>query len=355
MTDTDAPLKAVTVGAGYFAGFHVDGWLRNPDVTFAGLADVDRDKASDMLEARAGPDHGVTVDSDATRLFDEIGPDIIDIATPPPAHFALIKKALETGARAIICQKPFCTSLEEARQAVRLIERHGGLVVVHENFRFQPWYRAIRQELSNGRVGELYQVSFRMRPGDGRGPDAYLSRQPYFQKMERFLIHETAVHWIDTFRYLMGEPDSVFADLRRLNPVIAGEDAGFLLFRYRDGRRAVFDGNRLTDHVADNTRFTMGECLIEGSDGQIALDGFGDLTFRSTGSHEWQPIGGGFSQAGFGGDSVFALQKHVSDHLLTGSPIENDAASYLRNIEIEYALYDSAAAGRVVDLGAKNP
>lgn len=355
MTDTDAPLKAVTVGAGYFAGFHVYGWLRNPDVTFAGLADVDRDKASDMLEARAGPDHGVTVDSDAARLFDEIGPDIIDIATPPPAHFALIKKALETGARAIICQKPFCTSLEEARQAVRLIERHGGLVVVHENFRFQPWYRAIRQELSNGRVGELYQVSFRMRPGDGRGPNAYLSRQPYFQKMERFLIHETAVHWIDTFRYLMGEPDSVFADLRRLNPVIAGEDAGFLLFRYRDGRRAVFDGNRLTDHVADNTRFTMGECLIEGSDGQIALDGFGDLTFRSTGSHEWQPIGGGFSQAGFGGDSVFALQKHVSDHLLTGSPIENHAASYLRNIEIEYALYDSAAAGRVVDLGSTNP
>ena len=352
MTDAPAPLKAVTVGAGYFAGFHVDGWLRNPDVTFAWLADVDRDKASGMLAAKACADHGVAVDADADRLFDAIRPDIIDIATPPPAHFALIKQALETDARAIICQKPFCTSLDEAREAVHLIEQRKRLVVVHENFRFQPWYRAIREELSSGLVGDLYQISFRMRPGDGRGPDAYLSRQPYFQKMERFLIHETAVHWIDTFRYLMGEPDSVFADLRRLNPVIAGEDAGFLLFRYPDGRRAVFDGNRLTDHVADNTRFTMGECLIEGSDGQIALDGFGNLTFRSTGSREWQPIGGGYSQAGFGGDSVFALQKHVSDHLLTGSPIENDAASYLRNVEIEYALYDSATAGRVVDLGS---
>lgn len=350
MTHPASPLKAVTVGAGYFAGFHVDGWLRNPDVTLAGVADLDAIKAAAMVAGKAGIDHAVAVDADADRLFAAVRPDIIDIATPPPAHFALIRKALETDARAIICQKPFCTSLEEGREAVALIEARGRLVVVHENFRFQPWYRAIRRELAAGRVGELYQISFRMRPGDGRGPDAYLSRQPYFQKMERFLIHETAVHWIDTFRFLMGEPDSVFADLRRLNPAIAGEDAGVLLFRYADGRRALLDGNRLADHVADNTRFTMGDCLIEGSDGQIALDGYGVLSFRRTGSPHWETIGGNYPQAGFGGDSVFALQKHVSDHLLTGSPIENAAPDYLRNVEIEYALYDSAAAGRVVDL-----
>ncbi|MEO0763052.1 MAG: hypothetical protein AAFZ09_14815, partial [Pseudomonadota bacterium] len=60
---------------------------------------------------------------------------------------------------------------------------------------------------------------------DGQGPDAYHARQPYFQRMPRFLVHETAVHWIDTFRYLMGEAETVYADLRRLNPAIAGEDA----------------------------------------------------------------------------------------------------------------------------------
>lgn len=345
-----APLKVVTVGAGYFAGFHVDGWLRNPDVDFAGLADLDRQKAGRLLDDRAGPGHAIRIASDVGALLDAVRPAIIDIAAPPPAHLDLIRRALDTDARAIICQKPFCTSLDEAREAVRLIAARGKLVAVHENFRFQPWYRAIRDEIAAGRIGALYQISFRMRPGDGQGPDAYLSRQPYFQKMQRFLIHETAVHWIDTFRFLMGEPESVFADLRRLNPAIAGEDAGFLLFRYADGRRAVLDGNRLVDHVADNTRFTMGECLVEGSAGTMALDGFGNVSFRAMGSHDWEPVGGGFPTSGFGGDSVFALQKHVSDHLLRGSPIENDAASYLRNIEIEYALYDSAAAGRVVDL-----
>ena len=31
--------------------------------------------------------------------------------------------------------------------------------------------------------------------GDGQGPRAYLDRQPYFQQMPRFLIHETAIHY----------------------------------------------------------------------------------------------------------------------------------------------------------------
>lgn len=341
-----ARLKVVTVGAGYFAGFHVDGWLRNPDVTLAGLADLDPGKARRLLDGWAAD--GVRVDGDAARLIDAIGPDIVDIAAPPPAHLELIRLALASGARAIICQKPFCGTLAQAREAVRMIRGSGRLVVVHENFRFQPWYRAMRQELDAGRVGDLHQIGFRMRPGDGRGPDAYLSRQPYFQKMPRFMIHETAVHWIDTFRYLMGEPEAVFAELRRLNPVIAGEDAGFLLFRFPGGRRAMFDGNRLVDHAAADTRYTMGEALVEGTAGAIALDGFGRLGFRATGERDWRPIGGDPPAAGFGGDSVHALQKHVSDHLLTGSPVENDAASYLRNLEIEEALYESAASGRVV-------
>lgn len=344
-----APLKVVTIGAGYFAGFHVDGWLRNPDAMLAGLVDIDAAKGRALLSGR--PDgEAVRVAADAAVLIAELAPDIVDIAVPPPAHLDMIRVALAGGARAVICQKPFCLSPEQAAEAVRLAEAAGTLLVVHENFRFQPWYRRIRDEIAAGRVGELYQVTFRMRPGDGQGPDAYLARQPYFQTMPRFLIHETGIHWIDTFRFLMGEPDSVFADLRRLNPAIAGEDAGLLLFRYADGRRAILDGNRLVDHPAENTRFTMGECMVEGSAGCLALDGDGTITVRALGGRDWEPVAGEFPRSGFGGDSVFALQTHVTDHLLRGSPIENDARSYLRNIAIEQALYESAASGRVVEV-----
>ena len=41
----------------------------------------------------------------------------------------------------------------------------------------------------------------------------------------------------------------------------------------RGGARAMFDGNRLADHKAENRRLTMGEMLIEGSKGTLRLNG----------------------------------------------------------------------------------
>ncbi len=163
-------------------------------------------------------------------------------------------------------------------------------LIVHENFRFQPWYREALRLLQAGALGTPHNVAFRLRPGDGQGPDAYLARQPYFQEMERFLVHETAIHLIDTFRFLLGEIDAVFAWLRRLNPAIAGEDAGYILFRFANGAAGLFDGNRLNEHVSDELRRTMGEMWLEGSAGVLRLDGAGRLWLKPHGGEERQHV-----------------------------------------------------------------
>ncbi|MEZ5906603.1 MAG: hypothetical protein R3C69_16410 [Geminicoccaceae bacterium] len=94
----------------------------------------------------------------------------------------------------------------------------------------------IRRQLEGRANRRLFQASFRLRTGDGQGPRAYLDRQPYFQQMGRFLVHETAIHFIDVFRFLLGEPEAVLARLVRLNPAIAGEDAG-VIFEFAGNRR----------------------------------------------------------------------------------------------------------------------
>ena len=103
--------------------------------------------------------------------------------------------------------------------------------------------------------------------------------------MERFLIHETAIHFIDVFRYYFGEIESVYADLVKLNPNISGEDAGFVFFKFKNGVRGLFDGNRLSDHIAEDRRRTIGDLLIEGSNGSIRLNGDGDIFYRCFGSN----------------------------------------------------------------------
>jgi D-apiose dehydrogenase len=194
-----------------------------------------------------------------------------------------------------------------------------------------------------------------LRPGDGQGAAAYLDRQPYFQTMPRLLVVETAVHLIDTFRYLVGEVTAVYARLRRQNPVIAGEDSGVIVFEFENGAAGVFDGNRLNDHPAANPRRTMGEMWLEGSAGVLRLDGEGQLWFKPHHASE-QPCSKdrGDDQA-FGGGACLALQAHVIDCLLAKSSPENTARAYLRNLLIQEAVYASHQSGRRIELDGFEP
>ncbi len=328
-------IKVACLGAGYFSQFHFSGWQRIDGATLSAVVDNDLDRARES---------GFPAFSDLSEMMSAVQPQVLDIIVPPVAHASVIRDALQHDLRAIICQKPFCMSLEEAEEITVLAETKGVPLIVHENFRFQPWYRVIADQIAQGAIGTPLQASFRLRPGDGQGPDAYLSRQPYFQKMEKFLIHETAVHWIDTFRYLFGPIASVYADLRRENPVIAGEDAGFVVMEHEGGLRTLFDGNRSLDHAAENTRCTMGEGLFEGTGGTLDLMGDGSVWHRPFGSMDRTCILGADESNTFGGDCARNLQAHVIKGLETGA-FENTARDYLDVIKVEQAIYRSAQTG----------
>lgn len=340
-----ADRRIAVVGAGYFSQFHYGAWRRIDDVDIVSLA------AKTMGEAaQAAAKHGVPRHfDDVDQLLDEVRPDLLDIASPPPTHREFVLAALDRGIP-VVCQKPFTLGLDEAEEIAAASEKCGVPVIVHDNFRFQPWYREIKRQLDQGTLGDIYQVTFQLRPGDGQGKDAYLDRQPYFQTMEKLLVHETAIHLIDVFRYLMGDVGAVYADLRRLNPAIAGEDAGLILMDFADGARGVFDGNRLVDHVAEDQRLTMGEMMIEGSAGTLRLNGDGGLFLRPHGENRYTELRYEWANKGFAGDCVYALLRHVVDGLWGAGRLENTAGDYIRNLKIEEAVYRSSADGRKVSL-----
>jgi predicted dehydrogenase len=322
-------VRVALIGAGYFGQFHIDAWQRMEGAELVALVDQDPSKAIE----------GVPHFIDAVEMVVAIKPDIIDIASPPTTHLGLIT-ALAPVCKNLICQKPFCRDLEEAEQA--LVAAGDARVIIHENIRNQPWYAEAVRLVKNGAVGAPFQVSFRMRPGDGQGPDAYLARQPYFQQMPRFLVHETAIHWIDLFRAVFGEPDGVYADLRRLNPAIAGEDAGVIMLDYDDGRRAVYDGNRLVDHIAEDRRRSMGDLLVEGETGVLRVDGEGRIWVRRFGFNDEHEHPFEWEARNFGGDCVYLSCAQYLEAFRSGAQHPTEAQTYLRNIRIENAVYESA-------------
>jgi predicted dehydrogenase/kynurenine formamidase len=336
-------LRGLCIGAGYFSQFHLDAWRRIPEVEILALCDTDSERAKQRAE-----EFGIArVLTDAARALDELDLDFVDIITRPETHLALVQQVAARGL-AMICQKPLAPDFATACEIVQTARQAGVPLMVHENFRFQPWYREIKRLLGEGTIGtRLHSLCFRLRQGDGWGPDAYLGRQPYFREMPRLLVHETGVHFIDTFRFLAGEIEEVTAVLRRLNPVIQGEDAALLTFAFASGAVGLWDANRYNETTAADPRYTFGTMLVEADGGSLRLEDDARLFLQPLGQpareHEYQ-----HTRRGFAGDCVYWTQRHFVEQLQTGGPFETGGEQYLTTLEVQEAAYLSAARHRPV-------
>lgn len=338
-------LRGLAIGAGYFARFHYDAWQRVGNAEIAAVCDLDESKAAMTAEEFGIGHSGANLD----ELVDQVSPHFVDIITPPPTHLNLVRWAAGRGLH-VLCQKPLAPSLDEAHEIVQAAREGGIRFMVHENFRFQPWYREIKRMIGEGMIGDkLFSIAFRSRMGDGWGEDAYLNRQPYFRTMPRMLVYENGVHFIDVFRYLGGDVQSVYSVLRRLNPVIAGEDAALLVFNFAGGTVGIWDANRYNECNDPDPRYTFGEMLVEGDGGTIRLYLDGRITLQPLGEpeadHAYE-----HHRRGFAGDCVFFALKHFVECMQTDRPFETNGEDYLTTLTVQEAVYESSAARTVIRL-----
>jgi predicted dehydrogenase len=316
----------------------LDAWARIPEVRITACCDLDPDRAAAASRRFGIPRHY----TDFRCMLDAERPDFVDVITRVDSHAEICQEAAGRGIH-IICQKPLARTLAEAQAIAELESRASIRFMVHENFRFQPWYRETKRLLEQGRIGpRLHSLTFRTRLGDGWGDSAYLSRQTYFRDMPHFLVFETGIHFIDTFRFLAGEVQRVYSVLRRLNPVIAGEDCCLLTIEFQSGAVGVWDGNRYNESNHDDPRYTFGEMLVEGSGGSIRLRMDGMLTIQPLGEPE-RPHPYHHPRRGFAGDCCHATQQHFVQGLLAGQPFETSVQEYLRSLRVQEAVYESAA------------
>lgn len=336
-------LKVFCLGAGYFSHFQYNAWNRIPEVKIIGLANRNPARAAAAAERHHVPHVCAWADLDQT--LDELKPDFVDIITPPETHLDLVKLIAPKGIH-IICQKPVAPTEAESRAVVAEAARHNVRLMIHENWRWQPWYREIKHQLDAGVLGELYSISVRMRMGDGWPEDAYLARQPFFRDYPRLLIYETGVHFLDTFRFLGGEIDSIYARLQQRNPVIKGEDAGQLVCGFTSGATAILDASRYNEAETADPRYTFGTVRVDGSKGHIELNTEGGLTLKLLGQ-EPRLVDYVHERRDFAGDCVYLLQRNFVDCLLHNTPFESTGEDYLKTIALVEAAYRSHQSNQV--------
>lgn len=322
-------LKGGIIGCGYFARHHIEAWRRIPDVELAAACDTE------LGRARQAAPHAY---GSAKEMLEQEPLDFVDIATRAETHLTLVRLAATRGVP-VICQKPIAPDWPAAVEIVETAERAGIPLMIHENWRWQPWYRAAREAIAGGRIGAPAGYGFITRCRDGLGENPY-PRQAYFRRLKRFLIDEALVHHLDTARFLFGDIDAVYAQALRRNPAIAGEDYALIAVLHKAGVQGWIDGHRFLDPDQDGP--VLGEAFFEGEQGRIRIRPTGDVYLGD--AILWTNN----VTAGYRGDSVRATEQHFISCLREGKPFETGGRDYLHTFAAVEACYRSTASHRQV-------
>ena len=336
------------VGAGAWSEVQLTAWAEVGNAEIVALADRHPERR-DPVARRFGIQHKY---DDLETMLDDVELDFVDICVRPYSHASLTKLTAERWLP-VLCQKPFCESLEEAHEVVTFCDQAGVRLMVNENWRWQAWYRKAKEVMDSGAIGKpfLGKIFQRTRSTLPRGFVDH--SQAYFAEMPRLALYELGVHYLDTLRYLFGDPDSVYARLHQISPFIAGEDVELVILGF-EGLTCYIDNSWASVQVPDIDTpkgIRRGELLsrveIDGTEGTLALRADGSLHLLTDTEHQhWQ-----FSRQGTIPESHTAAQQHFVDCLETEAEFETSGAETLRTMALVYAAYLSAEEGKVIDPG----
>ena len=92
-------------------------------------------------------------------------------------------------------------------------ERAGVRLMIHENWRFRPWYRALRAAIDEGVIGRPIRLRLVHRDTRALRPDGF-DDQPYFTTMPRLILADEHGEIIDGDQILALIARSWFKDDR---------------------------------------------------------------------------------------------------------------------------------------------
>jgi len=293
---------AAVIGTGGIARTHAGYYAGTDRVELVAGCDINHERLDAYCDT-----HGIEQRySDHETMLSEVQPDIVSVCTWNPTHMELAIAAIESGARAVISEKPMSDELGGPMDAVALAEERGCHFVVHHQTRFAPGYNAAKQMVAEGAIGR--PVSIHWRSGGG--------------------LLNIGSHLIDNYRWILGDPDWtdvlgwIQRNTNRFERGSYAEEKTHALIRYGE------DEMILSIDLEDGVKYT--QFRLSGPEGVINFNRQEAVLVNGEGAHEARSS----ARPGY-------LEELLA--WMDGGPVHRNVASQaLVTQQIMMAIYESA-------------
>jgi predicted dehydrogenase len=283
-------------------------------------------------------------------LLSRPGLDAVVIGAETSLHADLVEAAA-AARKKIILQKPLCLTMADADRIVADVEREEVPFTLAWQMRVDPQNLQMKHLIQTGTVGRVYMVRRR------HGLSTHV--WPGFEKtwhvdknLNRGMWADDAAHAIDFLLWLLGEPETVFAEIATLRDPRVPDDHGVAVFRYRDGTFAEVVSSFVC-LAGENTTEIVGEEGViiqnygDGPSAQVPRprDAVG-LKWFLKGSKEW--FNSATPSPAAHGQRIAALAPELLRFLKGERESICTAREGMASLRMTLACYRSAALGRRV-------
>jgi len=189
-------------------------------------------KVSKILERTKHESKDKHPGSHVVRIFDDIIDDpaieLVVVNTPDHLHVDMATRAMEAG-KHVVVEKPFTLLTSEADQLIECAEKHGVILSVYHNRRWDGVYRTVKEVLASGKLGRM--VDFEVHFDRFRN---YIKPSWKDQANGTGTLYNLGSHLVDQALTLFGMPDRLFCDTRMLRDGALTDDSYDLWLHYPD-------------------------------------------------------------------------------------------------------------------------
>lgn len=252
---------------------HAAAYHQHAQTDVVGVCDLRQEALDQFQELWSDVWPGMRYYIDYREMLDREKPDLISVVTPDHLHADITIEAIRSGVRAVLCEKPIATTLEDADRMIAAADEYGVPLSIEHTRRWSPGVHAVREMIREGTLGVLRNIVANL-----YGPRAMLFRNgTHIIDMICFFA-EANPQWLCAAL----EPGfDHFTEYKGDGGHDPGTDpAANALIQFDNGVRAYYNAVKSAPFTGSQFELVCDEARIELSDRQTTV-------IRSTGHFEW--------------------------------------------------------------------
>lgn len=224
------PVTAVIVGGGHRAIIYGDYSLKHPDeLQIVGIADPMEERREMAMKRYHIPPENCFVSAQALADRPRFADAVIN-GTMDHQHYETSVPLLERGYHMLL-EKPFAVSEAEMRGLIHTVKQNNSKVMVCHVLRYTPFYRAIKQRIVSGELGDIINIQMAEQVSYHHLSTSYVrGKWANSDHCKTSMLLAKSCHDIDIMMWLMGgvKPKTVSSvgSIFQFRPENAPQNAG---------------------------------------------------------------------------------------------------------------------------------